>query len=182
MRHVLALAISVGLVAPAAADDFTDALGTALDAYEAGDIQHARDELGFAMQILNDMSATSFSAFLPEPLPGWTREMGDTASGVAAAMFGGGTMAQADYVSGADGFSIMLIADSPIIASMGAMIANPAMMQGRPLRVGRERFVEKDGQIMGLIANRVLVQAEGDDRAAMIAHLETMDFAGLGRF
>ncbi|PKP85368.1 MAG: hypothetical protein CVT80_02925 [Alphaproteobacteria bacterium HGW-Alphaproteobacteria-2] len=182
MRQFLALVLSTGLVVPAAADDFTDALGTALDAYEAGDIQQARDELGFAMQILNEMSAASFSALLPAPLPGWTREMGDSASGMAAAMFGGGTMAHADYASGSDSFSIMLIADSPMIASMGAMFANPALMQGRPLRIGRERFVEKDGQIMGLIANRVLVQAEGGDRGAMIAHLEAMDFAALAGF
>lgn len=182
MRLVLGLALSVALAAPVAADEFTDTVNTALEAYAAGDLNDAREELGFALQILNQQAASSFSSFLPAALPGWTRETGDAASSAAAAMFGGGTMAQADYANGADRFSIMLLADSPMVASMGAMFANPALMQGRMLRVGRERFVERDGQIMGLVANRVLVQAEGDNTEAILAHLGAIDFRALAGF
>lgn len=166
----------------AQADDFTDALANALEAYEAGDIQYAREEMGFATQILNEKTANSFSSFLPAALPGWTREMGDASANAAAAMFGGGTMARAEYSSDSGAFSITLLADSPVVASMGAMFANPALMQGKPLRVGRERFIGRDGQIMGLIANRILVQAEGDDEEAILAHLAEMDFRAMASF
>ena len=70
----------------------------------------------------------------------------------------------------------MIISDSPMIVAMAAAFANPGMIGGTLTRVGRERFVEQDGELSGLIDNRILVQASGGDLNDMIAHLEQMDF------
>ncbi|MFY0692055.1 MAG: hypothetical protein JXR14_09075 [Paracoccaceae bacterium] len=177
---VLSLALSA---LPAAADEVTEAISGAMTAYEEGDIAYATDELKFALQLLNEMKSETLVGFLPEALEGWTREL-DEDMGAGMAMMGGGTGAAASYSNGAEEFRITLMADSPMVASMGSMLGNAAMMGagGKMVRVGREKFFSQDDQLMALIGNRVLVQAEGDDPDAMIAHLEAMDFRKLGNF
>lgn len=181
----LALAFAACLAAaPAAADEVTDAISNALDAYQQGDVAYAMDELTFALQLLNEMKAGTLTGFLPAPLDGWTREVSDDMS-TGLGMAGGGVGAEATYEKGSDRFTIMLMADNPMVAAMAGMLGNAAMMTasgGRMVRVGREKFVQQDDQLMALIGNRVLVQAEGDDAEAMIAHLETIDFRALAAF
>lgn len=54
---------------PAAADDITDALGAAIEAYEDGDVAEALEEVAYATQLLNNLQAAGLTEFLPEPLP-----------------------------------------------------------------------------------------------------------------
>jgi hypothetical protein len=166
------------LAAPLAADEVTDTLHSAIEAYEAGDMQYALEEAQFAVQKMAALKTAGFAALLPEPQDGWTREMSDSGNAMAMA-FGGGTMVEASYTKDGESFTISMIADSPMIASMGAMFANPALMQGELVRVGREKFVQKDDEITGLIANRILIQARGPETEAMLAHLKTLDFKAL---
>ena len=172
-------ALSAVLAAlPVAADDVTDALDSARGAYEEGDIAYAIEELTYARQLMLEQKAASFSALLPKPLDGWTREI-STEGNAAMAMMGGGTTAEASYTKGGESFTITLIADSPMIAMMAGMIANPAMAGGKMVRVGRQKFVDSDGELSTVVDNRVLVQASGGARDAMIAHLEAIDYAAL---
>ncbi len=186
-RFFSSLAVAVAVASgPAMADDVSDTITSALEAYEAGDIQFAVEELNFALQLLNEMKAGSLLSFLPEPLEGWTREIDDDA-GAAMAMMGGGVAATAEYrdPTGAGDFSLSLIADSPMVTAMAGMLGNAAMISasgGKLVRVGREKFVDRDGELAGLIGNRVLIQADGDDADAIVAHLETMDFRELANF
>lgn len=174
----------LAIPAPADADDITDALTAAIAAYEQGEVQDALDEIAYATQLLNEMKTQGLEQFLPEPLDGWTREI-DADMPAGLGMMGGGVGAAAEYSRGSDSFTISLMADNPMVAAMAGMLGNTALMTaggGKMVRVGREKFVDQDGEITGLIGNRVLVQASGDDPDAMLAHLEEMDFRALAGF
>ena len=185
MRQLIAaLPFALCLAMPAAADDITDAMESARTAYDDGDIQYTIEELTYALQLLNDIKAGSLKGFMPEPLDGWTREFDeDMATGMG--FMGGGIGASADYTNGSDRFTITLMADNPMVAAMGGMLGNAAMLTAsgaKIVRVGREKFVNQDGQLSALVANRVLIQAEGANTDPIVAHLETMDFRELGNF
>lgn len=183
-RALVAAALAAAPLLPAAADEAEDAMEAALAAYRAGDVALAKEELDYAATLLDRMKAEGFSAFLPDPAPGWTRTMGE-AQAMGAALFGGGAIAEADYAD-ADGaqVTIRMMADNPMVASMAAMFGNASIMgaMGRVIRVGRQKAVlTPDGQIQALVANRVLVTIEGDaPEAAKIAYFELIDFKALG--
>lgn len=177
---VLALAL---LPAPALADDITDALNAAIEAYEAGDIQDALGEVAYATQLLNDLKSEGLAAFLPEPLDGWTRELADNpAQGLG--FMGGGSAAEAAYTGPEGRFTIIMVADNPMVGAMAGMLNNPALMStmGRIERIQGESFLDADGELSGLIGGRVLVQASGASTATMAAHLEQVDFGALADF
>ncbi|MEM1064500.1 MAG: hypothetical protein AAF771_09425 [Pseudomonadota bacterium] len=185
LASALAVAAALALTAaPAAADDVTEAINNALEAYNEGDTAYAAEELTFALQLLNEMKADGLSGFLPDPMEGWERQMDDSiAAGMS--MMGGGIGAGAEYENGGSYFSITIMADSPMVAALGGMLGNAAMITasgGKMVRVGREKFMQQDEEVTGLIGGRVLVQASGDDVEAIIAHLETMDFNALEDF
>lgn len=170
--------------APATADQVVDSLDAARSAYEGGNIGAALNELSIAQALMQQQKATGFQSFLPEAPDGWTREI-DTEMSAGLAMFGGGTGTEATYTNGRDRVSLTLLADSPMIVGMGAMLNNPAMLMasgGTLLKVGDQRFAHTDSEYTGLIANRILVQASGDNEAAVVALLEKIDYAGLGSF
>jgi len=183
MRRLLLLCLVVLTMAyaPVMADEIADALRSALEAYEAGDVAGAHEEAEYAVQLLAQQKAAGLVQFLPDALPEWTRTVGETQAH-AAMMFGGGLTAQASY-TGPDGVQveIQLLADSP----MAAMFANPAMMgmMGQVRRINRVNFaVSPDGEIQGMVGG-VLVQVSGSaSEAEKIAHLEQMDLRGLAAF
>lgn len=184
----LATAATLALVpVPSLADSHADPIATslqnALDAYADGDLQYALDEIAYAEQLLNALKAEGLAEFLPEPMDGWTMTLNEEA-GAAMGFMGGGSIASGDYSGNGDGFTITLMADSPMVTSMGAMLGNSALMasMGTIHRIGRVSFVEQDGDLNALVANRILVQAEGGDIDTMIAHLETMDFREMQNF
>jgi len=149
--------------APAAADEVEDALKAALEAYQAGDVATAKEETDYAATLLAQQKAAGLEAFLPEPLDGWTRAEASSNAG-AGGMFGGGLMASADYTNGADTVSVQLMAENQIVAAMGGMLTNPAMMaqMGKVERVNRQMVVvTNEGEVQALVDNRILVQISG---------------------
>jgi hypothetical protein len=185
MTRTTLAALAVLLAAgPLSADEFTEVVEGALGAYADGDITAAREDLEYALKLLSEMKAEGLVAFLPEPLDGWQRELSEVQAGGAFAMFGGGTTASATYLRGGDEFTITLVANSPMVAGMGAMISGLGTMGGgRTIRIQRQQFAVTDGEIQGVVAGSVLVQASGQAPVeAMQAHLETMDMRGLGEF
>lgn len=167
---------------PALADEVTDTLSSALQAYEDGDIDYAIEELDYAKQLLQEMTAMELVGFLPEPPEGWTREIADENMSAGLAFMGGGTGAEATYSDGTDSIDLTIIADSPMVSMFGGMLANAAVMGMKLHRVGREKFIENDGELTGLIDNRILIQAEGATPEVMIPLLETIDFKALEDF
>ncbi|MEM7053050.1 MAG: hypothetical protein AAF446_00740 [Pseudomonadota bacterium] len=162
----------------ATADEFTETLAAASEAYAEGDIKAASEELTYASQLLQKMKADQFAELLPEALDGWTMEV-STEANAAVGMFGGGTTATGEYANGSERFSITMMADNPSVMSMAGMFANPAMMasMGEIVRIQRQSFVVQDGELTGMIDGRVLVQASGSAaQEDIVAHLETIDF------
>lgn len=185
LRLIPAAAAIVIAAAPVHADEFTDVLEDALAAYRDGDITIAQEELDYAMTLLREMKAASLADHLPAAPAGWTREDAEPQGGnFGMAMLGGGTTASASYSRGAEEMTLTLVANSPMVAGMGAMISGMgAISGGRPLRIQRVQFANSDGELQGVIDNRVLVTLEGsaslEDKTAL---LETMDFRALGAF
>ena len=182
MRPILIAALALTPL-PATADDITDALNAAISAYEAGDVGDALGEIAYVTQLLNALQAEGFTAFLPPALDGWTRTESDDISATLGFM-GGGTAAEATYSGPGSSFTITMMADNPMVASMAAILGNPAIMgtMGRIERIGGEMFLDADGSLATLIGGRILIQAEGGDVTEMAAHLEQIDFNALVSF
>ena len=186
LRFVPAV-LAIALASPVAADEFTDTLESALKAYEEGDIVGARQDLDYAGKLLASMKSESLAKLLPDAQPGWTREAGsedDAAASGFMGMLGGGTMASATYRKGAETLTITLVADSPMVSGLGAMISGMAgLAGGKPLRIQRTEFSDKDGELQGLVADKVMVNVTGEapleDKKA---YLEAMDFKAIGAF
>ena len=61
-----AIMVFAMLAQPAQADELEDALQMALEAYQAGDINTAKEEIDYAAQLIAQMKAVGLSEFLPE--------------------------------------------------------------------------------------------------------------------
>ncbi|RBI85667.1 hypothetical protein DRV85_08025 [Rhodosalinus halophilus] len=181
---VLACAAAATLVAlPAAADEITDTLRSAIEAYEEGDIAYALEEVDYARQKMLEKQSDALVGFLPEAPGGWTREVSSEMS-AGLAMMGGGTGAQAEYrEEGGDGaMSLTIVAGSPMVGAMSGMLANAAAMGLKVERIGRQKFAIQDEEVTGLVDSRILVQANGKDQEQIFALLEGIDYRALGRF
>ncbi|NBB98713.1 MAG: hypothetical protein GVY34_11225 [Alphaproteobacteria bacterium] len=184
LKAILFATCTALVAQPAAADPFLDAMTAAIEAYQDGDMVYAQDELNEAQRLLAAMKADGLSAYLPDAPDGWTREI-DTEANAMMAMLGGGTSANATYSGPEGSFTINLIADSPMVAQMAMMLGNNAMvtqMGGQIERINRVRFLRDDDSLQAIIANRILVQAEGADPDVTIPLLETMDFRAMESF
>jgi len=183
MKHLLIPALLATLPVAAAADEVTDTLTSAIDAYESGDVQYALEELAYAQQLLQALRAEGLTGFLPPAPEGWTREI-DTEMNAGLAMMGGGTGAEATYDGDGQRITVTLMADNPMVGAMAAMFSNPMLMaaSGRITRVGRQKFVDQDGELTGLVDNRILVQASGGSPEDKVALLEKIDFGALAQF
>ncbi|WP_417205705.1 hypothetical protein [Antarctobacter sp.] len=181
MTRILAVLMLSTLALPAQADDVTDLMDSALKAYRDGDIQYALDELDMARRALLEMKTASLGSYLPEAPDGWTRAV-NTEMNTGLAMMGGGVGAEATYTdAGGERVKITLLADNPMVMSMSGMIANAAVMGMKTERIQRQKFAIQDKQMMALVANRILVQTEGDpDKTRPL--LEAMDFAEMANF
>ncbi|HCQ64790.1 MAG TPA: hypothetical protein DIU07_06280 [Rhodobacteraceae bacterium] len=167
---------------PGLADEVTDTLSSALQAYEDGDIEYAIEELDYARQLLQELSSQALTSFLPDPPDGWTREISEEGVNVGLAFLGGGVAAEAEYGKDGETFSVAIMADNPMVAGFAPMVANAGLMGMKMHRVGREKFFENDDQLIALIDNRILIQAEGADPGVMIEILERIDFKALEDF
>lgn len=170
---------------PAAADEFTDVLEGALKAYREGDAVGAREDLDYAVKLLDEKKADSLATFLPAPPAGWTKSDAEAeGAGMAMAMLGGGTAAAATYSKGTTEFTLTLVANSPMVGALSAMVSGVAGVAGmESRRIQRVEFAVNEGDLQGVAGGKVLVSASGtatvDEMAAVI---ETMDLRKLGEF
>jgi hypothetical protein len=174
------------LASVALADEFTDTLESALEAYRGGDVDAAQQDLDYAGKLLTAMKSESLARFLPAAPTGWTREEsgdGGDASGVMG-MFGGGTAASATYRRGEAEMSLNLIANSPMITGMAGMLSGIAAMGGgKPMRIQRTEFALNEQDLQGVVGGKVMVSVGGnasvEDKTALI---DSMDLGALADF
>ena len=183
-RAPLAALVIGAFSVPAQADEVEDALQLALEAYQAGDINAAKEEIDYVGQLLKQLRAAALGAFLPEALPDWTRAEGDSSAAMMG--FGGGLAASATYRRGTDIIEIQLMADNAMVNTMAMMFANPAMMgsMGELKRIKRQKVViSQQGELQALLEKRILIQITGrapiEDKEA---YFSAMDISGLKDF
>ena len=170
---------------PAAADEFTDTLESALKAYGEGDVKAAGEDLSYATKLLNSQKASALGRLLPPAPAGWTRTDDNTDdAAIGMAIFGGGTTVGATYSDGTDDVKISLMADSPMIGGMGAMISGLASVGGgKPLRINRVEFAQNDGELQGIVKDKVMVSVSGSAPIEKKTKLiEAMDFGALADY
>lgn len=181
MRILAAAAAVLVAAQPLMADEISDTLQSALDAYEEGDAQYALEELDYARQLLLALKTDALVEFLPAAPDGWTREV-NTEMNTGLSMMGGGTGAEATYQGEGQRITITFMADNPMVGAMAGMISNAAMLGAKVERVGREKFMVKDGEVTGLVDNRILVKGTGGEVETILELLGTVDFRELKRF
>lgn len=186
MKRIAAITMAAVLLGlPAHADDVEESIDAALEAYHAGDIKSAREELEFASQLLSQLKAEGLRSFLPDPLPGWEREDGDAdASGLAA--FGGGQAASATYRTGSDTVEIQILADNQMLGGLAGLFSGAAMMGGggEVRRIAGQRVtVDSDGDLQLMIDKRIMIQISGSaDEAMKAEYFSKIDIDGLKDF
>lgn len=168
---VCQLALLSGMMsAPVLADDVTDSIQEATEAYENGDIAGAVEGLNYAVQLLQQMKGDSLAQLLPEPLDGWTAEDAESAS-VGAAMFGGGLTAQREYRKDNSQVEIQIVTDSPMLQGMMAMFTNPmfaASSGGKMTKINKQKAIVKydndrqEGEVQIMVKNRYMVTVSGN--------------------
>ena len=182
-RTLTALMLCTALVLPAQADEIEDTIAAALEAYQAGDIKLAKEEIDFVAQLLGQLKAEGLKGFLPAALDGWVREDVENQN---VAAFGGGQMASAEYTKDGKRVEIQLMADNQMVTAMGAMFGNATLMgaMGTVKRINRQKLVvTNDGEVQTLINNRIMIQITGSaDVDSKLAYFEAMDIKGLKDF
>ncbi|NDW53729.1 hypothetical protein [Aliiroseovarius sp. PrR006] len=183
MSNFRTLALAATLLTPglAQADDVTDTLKSALEAYEEGDLSYALEELEFAKQLMQAMKTADLATFLPEAPDGWTRDVSDDVT-TGMAMFGGGSGAEAIYSNDTESFTITIMADNPMVGALSGMMANASLMGMKLERVGRQKYLNQDGELSGIVDGRILIQASGADVDTMKSILTEIDHRGLEDF
>ncbi len=148
------------------ADDVEDALSLALDAYRAGDIKTAQEEVAFASQVLSQMKAAGLNDFLPDAPEGWVRELSE-GTGYATTALGGGSLAEANYRRDEDGTDafVRIMVGGQLVGAMAGMFSNTAMLGtlGQVRRINRQQVViANEGEIQSLVDNRIMITIGGD--------------------
>lgn len=82
---------------PSYADDVTDAIDKALNAYRDGQSQQAITQLELATQLVRQQRATAMEGVLPAPLKGWSADAPESSSVGAAMFLGGGSTIKRNY-------------------------------------------------------------------------------------
>ena len=179
---LLAVALAA---APASADEIEQSLEMALEAYRAGDLKMAKEEIDFAAQLIAQSRAAALADYLPMALPGWTRR--DEGSGGQAAGAFGGQSASATYQSeGGQRVEVQIMANNQMVTAMAGMFANPTLMgqMGEVRRIGRQKVVVTNGgELQTLVDNRIMVNIRGNAPVEeKVAYFEAIDLRALEDF
>jgi hypothetical protein len=180
---ILTLAL---LVSSAQADDITDSIQEATDAYAKGDNSKAIESLNYAVQLLQQAKAKNLETLLPEPLSGWTAEKAES-SAVGAAMFGGGITIERRYSKGDSHINIQIVTDSPMLQGMLALFANPMFATssgGKLEKVAGQKALStydaatQSGDYQFAVATKYMVTVKGEKAIEddMKAYAEGIDF------
>ena len=185
MKHVAAAILIACAPHFAAADEVTEVIQEALEAYEAGDLAYAKESLDYAAQLIGQQKTAGLSDLLPAPFEGWTAE--DDAQAAAGMAVLGGSAAKRIYERDGARVEVQYLADSPMVAQMGVMFSNPQLVAssgGRLLRLGRQKAViTRDGEINFMVDNRVMVQVTGNaSEEDKIAYAKAVDVRELSSF
>lgn len=172
------------------ADEVTDTIQEALKNYNEGKYAEAAGSLDYAAQLVRQKKGSMLQKFLPNPMTGWTAEDAKSET-MGAAMFGGMLSAERRFKKGETGsVNVKIVTDSPMLQSMMMVFQNPMLATsdgGKMAKVKDQKAIvkyradDKTGEITLVVANRFLVQVEGDSvtEQEMLDYAGAVDFSGL---
>jgi hypothetical protein len=182
MAAVLLIAASAS---GAHADDVTDQINEALKAYQNHDTQTAMAALDAASNLLRQARAEGLKKLLPAVPPGWTADNSESTA-VGAAMLGGGTTASRTYHNGSQRVEVQIIADSPMLQGMAALLNSPLAAMGGMKTVvvngRRMSYNDSDNSYMTLVADKVIVKVDGNKdtpEPTLKSFVGAIDFAAI---
>jgi hypothetical protein len=163
----------------------TDQINEALKAYQNHDTQTAIAALDAASSLLRQSRAEGLKKLLPPVPPGWTADAAESTA-VGAAMLGGGTTASRTYHNGSQRVEVQIMADSPMLQGMAALLGSPLAAMGgmKTVVVGGRRmsYTENDNSYMTLVADKVIVKLEGSKETpepTLKSFIGAIDFAAI---
>ena len=128
--------------------------------------------------------ADALKRLLPPP-PGWAADAPESTA-VSVAMLGGGVTASRAYYNGDQRVDVQIIADSPMLQTVAALLNSPLGAIGgmRTVVIGGRRMThsENDNSYMMLIADKVIVKVEGNANApdpTLRSFIALVDFAAI---
>ena len=173
----------------AESDPVIETVKEAMDYYKEGDYAGAAASLDYASQMIRQKRGEGLSALLPEPLKGWSAEDASSqASG--AAMFGGGTSAEREYMRDSASVTVRIMTDSPMLQGVAMMINNPMFAGadgGKLERINKQKALvkydegDRSGSINLMVAGTILITLEGDevDLDDLRAYAEAIDYGAI---
>lgn len=184
-RGYAALLLAVASVSAAHADDVTEQIDQALKAYQSHDTRTAIAALDAAANLLRQSRAEGLKKLLPAAPYGWTADQAE-ATAVGAAMLGGGTTASRTYRNGSQRVEVQIIADSPVLQGMAALLGSPFAAIGGMQTVvvgGLRMSYSPDGNsYITMVADKIIVKVEGSKEtpdATLKSFISTIDFAAI---
>ncbi|MGO4999927.1 hypothetical protein [Oceanisphaera sp. W20_SRM_FM3] len=148
-------------------NEINQAISTATEAYQAGELSQAVTQLDYAATLIRQLQAGELGKLFPEPLSGWEADKVDSQAG-AAGLFGGGINASRSYRKGDNRLEISIMKDSPLLQTMGMLFANPSMATMGGYKVKRikghtamSKAEDNSQELQMMIDNRILLQFHG---------------------
>lgn len=186
---IIALATALTLSGAARADEVSEQIEAAQQAYESGELRSAVDTLNFAVAKIQEQMTAKILELLPNPLDGWTADAAQSQTGGMAAMITGTTLSRR-YTREEDGAEITLnlMADSPMMPMLTMAMSMPFVMQSnQDMKTysfkGHRGMVEhaadsSEYEITLMIGSRLVIQGEGSklaDIKPIEAYFEQLD-------
>lgn len=171
----------------AMADEVTDIMGEATEAYKKGDYPQVKEDLTYVLELLKQKKGDSLKTLLPEALDGWTAEEAKSES-AGAAMLGGGTNISRVYKKDKSTVTISVVTDSPLMQSIGMMISNPMFSSGGKLqRINREKAMikynnkQRSGEVTLVVDKRFMISVKGREvtEEELVEYTKAIDFKKL---
>jgi len=182
---IATLLLAAAIVSGAHADDVTDQINEALKAYQNHDSQTAIAALDAASSLLRQARAEGLKKLLPAVPSGWTADAAESGA-VAAAMLGGGTTASRTYHNGSQRVEVQIMADSPMLQGMAALLNSPLAAMGgmKTVVIGGRRmsYNESDNSYTTLVADKVIVKLDGNKdtpEPSLKSFIGAIDFAAI---
>jgi hypothetical protein len=184
MRLFLAIIALWALPLTALADDVSDKLQSALDAYAKGDLKTATTDLAMANGAIARAKQARIVAMLPPAPDGWTLSVNDEYT-ANLAMAGGGSGTEANYTDGqGNTLTVSITADSPMMMGMAGMLMNAQMMamMGPVIELPGIQLLQQENTLTGMIDQRIMVNISGLPLDAARTILDEIDFVKLASF
>ena len=187
---VLMLAVLIGCGA-AYADEVSEAIQEAAEAYNEKAYTEAVESLDYAKQLILQMTSEGLKNFLPEPLEGWKAKEAKLQN---LGMMGGAAGIEQQYLKSSDGgrVTMTIMGESPMFQGMMQMF-NPAVVGstgGKLQKMKRNKAVVKystesrDGEIYINVDKKYLVKIDGYnvDKEDLMNYANAVDYKGLKNF